>query len=213
MIGFLEGRVLFSDGTEVILKTKDGIGHQIFCQQVLIEGQKASLYISHVIKEASQQLFAFRSLRDKKLFELLTSVKGVGPKSAYALTAHFTSKQIIEAIQLENKKALTAAPGVGPKAAAQMILDLSSKIHKIQMYAINKEVLESAPVYTDIRIEDRELPADTPLGESRLIDETILACKELGFSEEAIIPVAQEILKANSVSRAEQLVHLVLKEL
>ena len=87
MIGYLCGKVLFSDNTETIILTKDGIGHQVFFAGILPEGSEASLYISHVIKEGSQELFGFKSLKEKKFFEMLIGVKGVGPKSAYSLMA------------------------------------------------------------------------------------------------------------------------------
>ena len=84
MIGHIQGEVLFSDGHEVILLTNSGIGYQIFCNQVHAEGRQASIYIAHVIKEGLEDLYGFGDLRSKKLFEMLNSVKGVGPKSAYS---------------------------------------------------------------------------------------------------------------------------------
>ncbi|TNE97551.1 MAG: Holliday junction branch migration protein RuvA, partial [Deltaproteobacteria bacterium] len=98
MIGFLSGTVVFSDGQDLILNTASGVGYQIFCQQVLAEGSRATLYISHVIKEASQELYGFSNLREKKLFELLTTVKGVGPKSAYSMLANLGGENIITAV-------------------------------------------------------------------------------------------------------------------
>ncbi|MFG1515951.1 OB-fold domain-containing protein, partial [Halobacteriovorax sp. ZH3_bin.1] len=85
MIGLLQGEVVFSDGNELILFTPSGVGHQIYFQHVLPEGSVAAIFISHIVKEASEELFGFRSLREKKTFELLLSVKGVGPKGAFAL--------------------------------------------------------------------------------------------------------------------------------
>jgi len=114
MIGFLMGKVLFSDNTEVILLTGDGVGHQVYFSGILPEGSEASIYISHVIKEGSQELFGFRSLKEKKFFELLIGVKGVGPKSAFSLMASLNINMIINSILYEDKKTLTKAPGVGP---------------------------------------------------------------------------------------------------
>ena len=130
MIGWLSGTVLFSDGNEVILQTPSGLGYQVFCSFILPEGSQVGIYVSHVIKEAGQELFAFKSLRNKKLFELLLKVKGVGPKSAYALLSHISGEDLIQAILLENKSTLTQVSGVGPKAASQILLDLSQKSFK-----------------------------------------------------------------------------------
>ncbi len=79
MIGHLQGEVLFSDGNEVVVLTNSGIGYQIFFGNVLVEGSRASVFISHVIKEGSEELYGFKTLRDKKTFEMLIKVKGVGP--------------------------------------------------------------------------------------------------------------------------------------
>lgn len=217
MIGFLNGTVVFSDGYDLILNTSSGVGYQIFCQQVLAEGSKASLFISHVIKEASQELYGFSNLREKKLFELLTKVKGVGPKSAYSMLMNLGGENIINAVMMENKALLKKAPGVGEKAASQLILDLKGKIAKAKMYsdAMTKWEEATSPAVS----EQVELTVAEPLEKSKvqvndnqIIQDALMACKELGFSEDKIIPIAQKVLAEAQIQRAEQLVHLVLKE-
>jgi Holliday junction DNA helicase RuvA len=211
MIGHIQGKVLFSDGVESIILTSSGIGYQVYFNRVLSEGSFQSLFISHKIKEASEELFGFPNLRDKKMFELLTSVKGVGPKGAFNLLGFLGSENIIESILLENKKTLTKAPGVGPKAAAQIILDLSKKISKIRMYSTSYKLeadnLENLPEFKIGEVEQNFSTSTTHL----LMDEALVACKELGFREEQVLPLAQKILNDNDVTKAEQLVHLVLK--
>ncbi|MFT6068633.1 MAG: Holliday junction DNA helicase RuvA [Bacteriovoracaceae bacterium] len=213
MIGHIQGKVLFSDGVETIVLTSSGIGYQVYYNRVLSEGSFQSLFISHQIKEASEQLFGFPNLRDKKMFELLTSVKGVGPKGAFNLLGFLGTENIIESILLENKKTLTKAPGVGPKAAAQIILDLSKKISKIRMYSpsykLDADNLEELPAFKIGEVEKDFSTSTTHL----LMDEALVACKELGFREEQVLPLAQKILNDNEVTKAEQLVHLVLKEI
>ena len=83
MIGFLTGEVLFSDGNESIIQTTSGVGYQVFYNKVLVEGTSAAIYIAHIIKEDSETLFGFSSLRAKKLFEMLLTVKGIGPTSQH----------------------------------------------------------------------------------------------------------------------------------
>lgn len=217
MIGFIQGEVLFSDGHEVVLNTASGIGYQVYFHRVLAEGGWASLYISHVIKEAAEDLYGFETLRDKKMFELLISVKGVGPKSAYALMASIATDQIIEAISLESKKTLTSAPGVGPKAAAQILLDLGNKIHKVKMYSSAVRTSNSYQVVSAVKDSStselvQEMAAEVGINSSQIMNDALMACKELGFKEENIIPLAQKILGQHQISKPEQLVHLVLKE-
>lgn len=208
MIGYLNGEVIFSDGKEVIIKTADGVGHQVFLQKLLVEGSQADIFVSHVFKDPNQELFGFETLREKKLFELLTSVKGVGPKSAYSLLTALGAESVIQSVQLENKKSLSKAPGIGAKAAAQICLDLSNKIQGVLMYSargVNNEFREGElPVQTEL--------VSSPSYSTPILEEALMACKELGFKEDSILPMAQKILSENDIQKPEQLVHLVLKE-
>jgi len=209
MIGYLTGEVIFSDGNELILKTRDGVGYQIYFHKLFVEGKNAEVFISHVYKDPNQELFGFESLREKKLFELLNSVKGVGPKSAYSLIVSLGTETIIQSIQLENKKALSQAPGIGLKAAAQICLDLSKKIQNILMFSSTGQSVEREGLNVDLL----ELPLNESGEKGHLLTEALMACKELGFKEEHIIKKAKKILDDNNIQKSEQLVHLVLKEL
>ena len=221
MIGYIQGIVLFSDGAEVIVGTSSGVGYQVFYNKVLIEESKVFLYISHKIRENGQDLYGFQSLREKKLFEMLTKVKGVGPKSAYSLLTALGPMQVIEAISMGNKKILSKAPGVGAKSAAQIILDLSDRIHKVKMYSDYKNILEfkqmpdfeivTADIENLSSCQNKEEQICMPISDLQIMDEALMACKELGFKEERIAPLAQKILQENKITKAEQLVHLVLK--
>ncbi len=194
MIGQISGEITFSDGKELILLTTSGIGYQIYYNQVLPEGRKTTLFISQIFKEDSQDLFGFDSLRNKKLFEMLITVKGVGPKSAYNLLCHLGPDSLIDAISYESVDLLKKTPGVGAKTAAQIILDLKSKILKVKMYSSALEINQG--------VQGNEI---------KVLEETLLACKELGFRDEEVVPLAQKYLRENKITRAEQLIHLVLR--
>jgi Holliday junction DNA helicase RuvA len=222
MIGFLTGEVVFSDGNESILQTPNGIGYQVFYNKVLVEGTLASLFIAHIIKEDSETLFGFSSLRAKKLFELLISVKGIGPKSAYNLISNLGVNEIINAVNLDAKATLTKVPGLGTKGAAQIILDLSGKIDRVKMYSESSMILRATPsvpttlhavsVTTEPAYHEVE-SSKSNINQHEIMSDTIMACKELGFREDKIVPIAQKILAANLITKPEQLIHLVLKEL
>ena len=220
MIGFLSGEVLFSDGQECIIQTPSGIGYQVFYNKVLIEGTMAAIYIAHIIKEDSENLYGFSSLRAKKLFELLLTVKGIGPKSAYNLICNLGVSEIITAVNLEAKSTLTKVPGLGNKGAAQMILDLAGKIDKVKMYSDSSRVYKSHAQTINVSqlsiTEEMVFEQDLSPKHSHqheILNDTLMACKELGFREDKIIPLAQKILGANLITKPEQLIHLVLKEL
>ena len=220
MIGFLNGEVLFSDGNESIIQTSTGIGYQVFYNKVLVEGTHAAIFVAHIIKEDSETLFGFHSLRAKKLFEMLLTVKGIGPKSAYNLIANLGVNEIINAVNLEAKGSLTKVPGLGSKGAAQIVLDLAGKIDRVKMYSDSSKIIRGglAPAAkTSLIIEETHyIEEEVSVGsvnQHEIMNDTLMACKELGFKEDKIIPIAQKILGANLITKPEQLIHLVLKEL
>ncbi|NOT79152.1 MAG: hypothetical protein HOP07_09160 [Bacteriovoracaceae bacterium] len=221
MIGFLSGEVLFSDGNETIIQTTSGIGYQVYYNKVLVEGTTAAIFIAHIIKEDSETLFGFPNLRAKKLFELLLSVKGIGPKSAYNLITNLGVNEIINAVNFDAKTKLTKVPGLGTKGAAQIILDLAGKIDRVKMYSESTKIVKGGyasnislifEAQTEMPYIEEEVKAGS-INQHEIMNDTLMACKELGFKEEKIIPIAQKILGANLITKPEQLIHLVLKEL
>ncbi len=229
MIGILCGQVVFSDGEETLIQTSTGIGYQTYCRYILPEGELTSLFVSHIIRETNEDLYCFKSLREKKLFEILTTVKGVGPKSAFNLVSNVSTEDIIGAVQSDQKKTLTQVSGIGTKAAAQIILDLKGKIQKVKMYS-NKPLspLTDTPSFAeglgDLSFSrspssDHSTSHSSPSEPETLpppqeiLDDTLLACKNLGFQSDQIIPLAQRILRENPIKKTEQLIHLVLKEI
>lgn len=221
MIGFLSGEVLFSDGNETIIQTTSGIGYQVYYNKVLVEGTTAAIFIAHIIKEDSETLFGFPNLRAKKLFELLLSVKGIGPKSAYNLITNLGVNEIINAVNFDAKAKLTKVPGLGTKGAAQIILDLAGKIDRVKMYSESTKIVKGGyasntslifEAQSEMPYKEEEVKAGS-INQHEIMNDTLMACKELGFKEEKIIPIAQKILGANLITKPEQLIHLVLKEL
>ena len=220
MIGFLCGEVIFSDGNESVIQTSSGIGYQVFYNKVLVEGTQAAIFIAHIIKEDSETLYAFQNLRAKKLFEMLLTVKGIGPKSAYGLIANIGVNEIIMAVNLEAKATLTKVPGLGTKGAAQIILDLAGKIDRVKMYSDSSKILKATsqkPITNLTEMFDEVINVETHISlntnQHEILNDALMACKELGFKEDKIIPIAQKILGANNISKPEQLIHLVLKEI
>ncbi len=215
MIGFLQGEVVFSDGHESIIRTAQGVGHQLHCHWVLPEGATAAMFVSHIVREGHEALFAFKSLRDKKFFELLITLPGIGPKAAYALIGHLGVETIVMAARTDDKALLKKAPGIGQKIAGQLVLDLPNKADKVMMYSA-RTIRPAQMGSNDLALtydEVVEVSDSIMTGHSPILEETMLACKELGFKEEQIRPLAQSLLLEHAVSRPEQLVHLVLKQL
>ena len=226
MIGYIEGYVLFSDGKEAIIQSPSGLGYQLHCHTILPEGSKCSVFVSHIVRETSEELFSFKNLREKKLFELLLSVKGVGPRSAYSVLSQLGVQVLVSSVKTEDKATLKSVTGVGDKAASQMILDLRKKIQTVMMYSeksprlLNTTMEEQTPdLQTSFKLESMEIEEDKNAVQEfssekeEMLNETLLACQNLGFQQQKVVALAQKILQDHEIQKTEQLIHLVLKEI
>ncbi|MBI2521328.1 MAG: Holliday junction branch migration protein RuvA [Bdellovibrio sp.] len=199
MLGYIEGQVIFSDGEETIIKLSNGLGMQVFFYKILNEGEIVQLFLSQIIREDSETLYAFQSLSEKKFFELLLKVNGVGPRTAYQLIRQLGEDTLHHAIMFEDKKLLCSVSGIGPKTASQILLDLAPKLSKTPISSTKAPKLAS-----------QQLPSSRP---TDCVHEALLACKELGFRDDQILPIVQKLINETEIKKPEQLVQLVLREL
>jgi len=93
-------------------------------------GKKARLYTFCNVKEDAFDLYGFHDKNEKRSFEMLLSVSGVGPKAALSILSSVTPEQFAMAVISENEKAFTSAPGIGKRIAQRIILELKDKISK-----------------------------------------------------------------------------------
>ena len=91
-------------------------------------GEKAKLYTYLNVREDCFELFGFAGKSEKRCFELLIGVSGVGPKAALSILSVTSPEALIMNIASGNDKALTAAPGVGKKIAQRIVLELKDKL-------------------------------------------------------------------------------------
>jgi len=93
-------------------------------------GKKMRLYTYMNIKEDAFDIFGFYDLSEKRCFEQLISVSGVGPKAALSILSSSTPESLALAIISDDESALTLAPGIGKKLAQRIILELKDKVSK-----------------------------------------------------------------------------------
>ena len=93
-------------------------------------GKRARLYTYCNIKEDAFDIYGFYDLSEKRCFELLLGVSGVGPKAALSILSTCTPESLAVAIIGDNDATLTLAPGVGKKLAMRIILELKDKVSK-----------------------------------------------------------------------------------
>jgi Holliday junction DNA helicase RuvA len=130
-------------GLEGILKTKGknfvvidvrGVSFQVYVSVMTLAlgqvGDNIRLHTHLQLKDDSASLYGFSSEEELELFELLTSVSGVGAKVALALLSALSPEQLATAITSENTTVLSQIPGVGKKIAGRLVLELKSKVAK-----------------------------------------------------------------------------------
>ncbi len=109
-----------------------GIGFEIntsaYSLSQLRVGEPAKLYTFVYIREDAFDIYGFCTKQEKRCFEMLIGVSGVGPKAALSILSAGTPEDLLLAIVSENEKAITAAPGVGKKLAQRVILELKDKL-------------------------------------------------------------------------------------
>lgn len=131
MIAHVSGKVAEKFASSVIVDVHD-VGYEVqvatgdFDRAIL--GEPIKFYTYHHIREQSQELFGFSSLAAKKLFELLITVQGVGPKAALSILSLGESELVRNAIAGGDSGFISKASGVGKKIAERVVVDLSDKV-------------------------------------------------------------------------------------
>lgn len=101
-----------------------------YSQARLTQGKRGKLYTYLNVREDAMELYGFAGEEEKRCFEMLLSVSGVGPKAALSILSSSTPEQLALSIITGDERALTAAPGVGKKIAQRIILELKDKLSK-----------------------------------------------------------------------------------
>ena len=133
MIAFLRGRLVQKDPTFVIIDV-GGMGYHVNISLATysdIKDQENILLYTHLtIREDAHILFGFSKEAEKKLFQQLISVNGVGPGTAIVMLSYMNSAELKTAIVQENATALQAIKGIGGKTAQRVIIELKDKLKK-----------------------------------------------------------------------------------
>ena len=105
-------------------------------------GDRVKLYVYEIVREECFDLYGFYTKEEKRCFEMLLGVSGVGPKAALGILSSNTPDALSMAIVSGNEKALTIVPGIGKKMAQRILLELKDKIAK-EMEGVSPEVFSS----------------------------------------------------------------------
>lgn len=145
MIGYLKGRVIWNNENEIIINI-DGVGYQVEVtgnKLVYPKNKEVELYIYTYVREDTLALYGFDTLEERKLFIILLSITGIGPKAAKNILSSLSYDKFINAILTENVAVLKQISGVGPKTALRLILELKSKVKDLAVN-LNLDIKEKS---------------------------------------------------------------------
>lgn len=175
MISSLRGTVLSALGNTVVIEV-GGVGFSVQVTSAhalsLRAGAETTLLTTLIVREDALSLFGFATQEQLDVFELLTGVTGVGPKSAMGVLAVLSPEQIAAAVTADDDTVFRAVSGIGPKTAKLIVLSLTGK------------VLAVAPASA----------ASANAGRSSLAENVVVALAGLGWPERVAIEAVNGVV-------------------
>ena len=180
MIGFLRGVLLESSPDHVLLDV-NGVGYSVnvpfstYCEIDSADGAPVSLYIRTHVREDALDLYGFFTQQEKRVFEELISVSGIGPRLAQGIMSGMGWEDLLRALAAGDRVRLTRIPGVGKKTAERMILELRDGAARLlkemerepaRPVSSPREDLVAALVNLGYRQGDAELAASSAVEEA-----------------------------------------------
>lgn len=130
MIVGIEGKIEKKEPTLVHINA-NGLIYEVCisvnCSSKIMD-EKIKLFITHIIREDSQSLYGFLDINEKKLFDTVIKINGVGPKVALAICSTFTPSSFSQIVSSNDISMLKRVPGIGPKGASRILVELSGFI-------------------------------------------------------------------------------------
>lgn len=160
MIVAIDGEIVKKEPTFVYIKTNAGLTYKVnislFCASKVDKGS-ISLHVTHIIREDMHSMFGFLELDEKRVFDTLVKLNGIGPSTALAVCSTLSPSEFSSALANGNVDAFKKVPGIGPKSAKRIMVELS-----------------------DFVLESESSPQNTSFNEA------LLALESLGFKKEKI---------------------------
>lgn len=190
MIAYLKGRLAYKDPATAIIEC-GGVGYEckisLNTYGKLGKEENIQLHTYHLVREDAQLLFGFVDMEEKRLFEQLIAISGVGGNTALTILSSITPKDFLRAVETGNLDALKRVKGIGAKTAGRIILELKGKL----------------------KLED-DGSGDAMGGDSRR-QESLNALISLGFPKAAMEKKVDEILAKTPEATLEDIIKLALK--
>lgn len=200
MIALITGRLAQKEPTQVIIDV-GGVGYELTIPvstyyELAEPGSEVSLRVHTHVREDALQLFGFRTEAEKRLFLLLTSVSGIGPRLAITILSGMGTDDLIRAITNSDLPRLTGIPGIGKKTAERLLVELKEKM---QGLAMSQSLAASG--------------RPSPTGQTPLSDDLVSALTNLGYAGNVAEKAAATALAALPEGGFSQVLKLALRQL
>lgn len=187
MIGFLKGIVVLLKPSEVLIDVK-GVGYALTIpfttSEKLSLSEEVFIHVHTYHREDQLKLFGFFTESEKKIFEILLKVNGIGPSMAISILSGLDIDRFADAINNSNTEILTRIPGIGKAKAEKIIFELSRK----------KNIFKDH-ISTETKTEKND---------------AIEALISLGYDEKNVSATVSKLLEANSSASTEELIKKAL---
>ena len=131
MIAHIKGTISEKFGNTLIVDV-NGVGYEVMVPtpdfEAALLNEERKFFTYHAVRENAEELYGFSSLVAKKIFELLISVQGIGPKAGIAILSLAEAEEVRNAIANADTAFISKASGVGKKSAERVIVDLRDKV-------------------------------------------------------------------------------------
>ncbi len=132
VIAHLRGQILFKTPAAVVVECGN-VGYELLISvstytELGEVGAPAALHVHTHVREDALQLFGFKEPNEKRLFEKLLTISGIGPKLAITVLSGISPERLVGAIRGGDHATLTKVPGIGKKTAERVVLELKDKL-------------------------------------------------------------------------------------
>jgi Holliday junction DNA helicase RuvA len=169
VIAHLRGQILSKSPNAVVIDC-NGVGYELAISVATYTelhdlGAEARLHVHTHVREDALQLFGFHEVAEKRLFEKLLTISGIGPKLAITVLSGISAERLVGAIRGGDHATLTKIPGIGKKTAERVVLELKDKLDDMAGYSPSP---------------------DAPFALGATADDVMSALVNLGYSRAAV---------------------------
>jgi Holliday junction DNA helicase RuvA len=196
MIAHLRGKLIFKQPGQAIIEA-GGVGYDVAISvptftALPVAGAEASLHIHTQVSEDQIALFGFLDREEKRLFERLITVSGVGPKLAIKMLSGLSSERTVQAIRGQDHAQLTRIPGVGKKLAERLVVELKDKLDDFAVAPVQASA--KGPAVDDVLSALVNLGYQRPAAE-KAIENAIAKDKALAADFDALFRGALKVIR------------------